>query len=245
VRAIARLIANAATLMATETRATRRVRGAGGILIIADGRIVDDLRPSSVAETARALRVAVERQGVGSGAGPITTQAIAKYGIGSPCRSGRCPSAPPFALRPWDAPRMQEPHDLQIRPIGIVRSRLRSLDEAPRQSSEGAPDAWLELAPAFAKGLDGIGGGAGSIVLPLLHRADRTVLRVHPRDETERPLAGVFATRSPDRPNPIGLHRVTVLEVRADRGIRVDALEAIDGTPIADIKPVLRGATGD
>jgi tRNA-Thr(GGU) m(6)t(6)A37 methyltransferase TsaA len=150
--------------------------------------------------------------------------------------------APPLA---WDALPMQQPPDLRIHPIGTVRSSLRSLEEAPRQSVEGAPEAWLELDPAFADGLDGISAGAEIIVLTWLHRADRTVLRVHPRGEMERPLAGVFATRSPDRPNPIGLHRVTVLEVRVDTGVRVDALEAIDGTPIADIKPVLGGATGD
>jgi tRNA-Thr(GGU) m(6)t(6)A37 methyltransferase TsaA len=127
----------------------------------------------------------------------------------------------------------------QIRPVGVVRSPLRSLDDAPRQSFEGAPDAWLEIDAAFAEAIDGIVVDSEIVVLTWLHRADRGVLRVHPRGELERPLAGVFATRSPARPNPIGLHRVRVVELDAQRGIRVDELEAVDGTPIVDIKPVM------
>jgi tRNA-Thr(GGU) m(6)t(6)A37 methyltransferase TsaA len=131
----------------------------------------------------------------------------------------------------------------QIRPVGVVRSPLRSLDDAPRQSFEGAPEAWLEIDAAFAEAIDGIAVGSEIVVLTWLHRADRSVLRVHPRDELERPLAGVFATRSPARPNPIGLHRVRVVELDAQRGIRVDELEAVDGTPIIDIKPVMPEST--
>lgn len=130
--------------------------------------------------------------------------------------------------------------DLTLIPIGVVRSTLAARADAPRQGDEGAPDAWLELDPAYAAGLDGIAPGAALLVLTWLHRADRAVLAVHPRDDPERPLTGVFATRSPDRPNPIGLHRVTVLEAEGTR-LRVGPLEAIDGTPIVDLKPVLTG----
>lgn len=130
--------------------------------------------------------------------------------------------------------------DYRIQPIGVVRSELTSLDAAPRQGDEGAPAAWLELANAVAEGLAGVAVGDDLIVLTWLHRAQRNVLQVHPRGDDARPLTGVFATRSPDRPNPIGLHRVTVLEVAGQR-LRVAPLEAIDGTPIVDIKPALKG----
>jgi len=106
------------------------------------------------------------------------------------------------------------------------------------QGDEGAPEAWLELTPQAADGLVGIKAGDELIVLTWLHLADRSVLQVHPRGDLNRPLTGVFATRSPDRPNPVGLHRVLVLEVMGDK-LRVAPLEAIDGTPIIDIKPVL------
>lgn len=125
-----------------------------------------------------------------------------------------------------------------IKPIGIVRSELTRLEEAPMQGDEGAPDAWLELTPLAAQGLSGIHAGDELIVLTWLHLAERDVLQVHPRGDLNRPLTGVFATRSPDRPNPIGLHRVSVLEV-TEQNLRVKPLEAIDGTPIVDIKPVL------
>jgi tRNA-Thr(GGU) m(6)t(6)A37 methyltransferase TsaA len=129
--------------------------------------------------------------------------------------------------------------EYQIRPIGAVRSPLRSLADAPRQSFEGAPEAWLEIDAAFADAIDGIVVGSEVVLLTWLHRADRSVLRVHPRDELERPLTGVFATRSSARPNPIGLHRVRVVELDRQRGLRVNELEAIEGTPIIDIKPVM------
>jgi tRNA-Thr(GGU) m(6)t(6)A37 methyltransferase TsaA len=125
-----------------------------------------------------------------------------------------------------------------IEPIGVVRSELTSREVAPLQGDEGAPEAWLELTAQVAPGLTGVAAGDELIVLTWLHRASRDVLQVHPRGRLDAPLAGVFATRSPDRPNPIGLHRVTVLEV-AERQLRVASLEAIDGTPIVDIKPVL------
>ena len=109
------------------------------------------------------------------------------------------------------------------------------------QGDEGAPEAWLEFTPESAPGLMGIVTGDKIIVLTWLHLAQRDVLQVHPRGDLNRPLSGVFATRSPDRPNPVGLHRVSVLEV-AQQKLRVAPLEAIDGTPIVDVKPVLEGS---
>ena len=133
-----------------------------------------------------------------------------------------------------------------IEPIGFIRSELTQLEDAPMQGDEGAPDAWLELTPSAAPGLLGIQPGNELIVLTWLHLAERDVLQVHPRGDLNRPLTGVFATRSPDRPNPIGLHRVSVLEVAdVDRKLRVAPLEAIDGTPIVDIKPVLAALASD
>jgi tRNA-Thr(GGU) m(6)t(6)A37 methyltransferase TsaA len=129
-------------------------------------------------------------------------------------------------------------HTYSIRPIGVVRSELSELDAAPLQGDEGAPHAWLELATDVAPGLTGVVVGDELIVLTWLHRARRDVLEVHPRGRREAALTGVFATRSPDRPNPIGLHRVIVVEVAGSR-LKVAPLEAIDGTPIVDIKPVL------
>lgn len=125
-------------------------------------------------------------------------------------------------------------------PIGRVRSPLASPDRAPLQGDEGAPDAWLEMNENVAQGLEGIVPGMELLVLTWLHQARRDVLRLHPRGDSARPLCGVFATRSPDRPNPVGLHRVRVLEVAGNR-LKVASLEAIDGTPIVDIKPILAG----
>jgi tRNA-Thr(GGU) m(6)t(6)A37 methyltransferase TsaA len=126
--------------------------------------------------------------------------------------------------------------------IGFVRSELKRREDAPMQGDEGAPDAWLELTPQAAQGLMGINIGDELFVLTWLHLAQRDVLQVHPRGDINRPLTGVFATRSPDRPNPLGLHRVSVLEV-AEHKLRVAPLEAVDGTPIVDIKPALKGAS--
>lgn len=125
-----------------------------------------------------------------------------------------------------------------IEPIGVIRSALTQLEAAPRQGDEGAPEAWLEITPSAVEGLEGIIAGDELIVLTWLHLAQRDVLQVHPRGDLERPLTGVFATRSPHRPNPVGLHRVSVLEISQQR-LRVAPIEAIDGTPIVDIKPVL------
>jgi tRNA-Thr(GGU) m(6)t(6)A37 methyltransferase TsaA len=123
--------------------------------------------------------------------------------------------------------------------IGRVESPLTDRDAAPKQGDEGAPDAWLALEPRVAEGLEGIAAGDELLVLTWLDRAERDVLRVNPRNDPARGLQGVFNTRSPDRPNPIGLHRVTVLEVDGLR-LRVRNLEALDGTPIVDLKPLLR-----
>jgi tRNA-Thr(GGU) m(6)t(6)A37 methyltransferase TsaA len=131
-----------------------------------------------------------------------------------------------------------------IEPIGVVRSELTELDDAPMQGDEGAPEAWLELKPLAAPGLLGIQPGDELILLTWLHLAERDVLQVHPRGDLSRPLTGVFATRSPDRPNPVGLHRVSVLEIR-DQKLRVAPLEAIDGTPIVDIKSVLTNSVAE
>jgi tRNA-Thr(GGU) m(6)t(6)A37 methyltransferase TsaA len=126
-----------------------------------------------------------------------------------------------------------------VRPIGIVRSTLRDVRDAPNQAFEGAPEALLEIDPAFAPALHRVTSGQELILLTWLHRADRGVLQTHPRGDPSTPLTGVFATRSPDRPNPIGLHRVTVSASESPTLLRVGALEAIDGTPILDLKAVM------
>lgn len=125
-----------------------------------------------------------------------------------------------------------------VRPVGHVRSPLRDPSGAPKQGDEGAPEAWIELDGRVAAGLDGLRPGIDVLVLTWLHLARRDVLTVHPRGDVSRPATGVFATRSPDRPNPIGLHRVRVLTVDP-HAVQVAGLEAVDGTPVVDIKPVL------
>jgi tRNA-Thr(GGU) m(6)t(6)A37 methyltransferase TsaA len=126
----------------------------------------------------------------------------------------------------------------EIIPIGVVESPLTDAASAPKQGDEGAPDAWLVFEPAVLEGLQGIEPGDRVIVLTWLDRARRDVLRVHPRDDVTNPLQGVFNTRSADRPNPIGLHEVEILSIEGRRA-RVRNLEALDGTPIVDVKPVL------
>ena len=123
-----------------------------------------------------------------------------------------------------------------VHPIGVVRSTLRARAEAPNQAFEGAPEASLEIDPAFADALHLVQPGDELILLTWLHLADRGVLQTHPTGDTSIPLTGVFKTRSPDRPNPIGVHRVTVTALEAPTLLRVLALEAIDGTPILDLK---------
>jgi tRNA-Thr(GGU) m(6)t(6)A37 methyltransferase TsaA len=126
--------------------------------------------------------------------------------------------------------------DNTLRPIGQIQSTLTERKNAPRQGNEGAPDAWLEIDPAYAIGLRGIAAGDEVLIFTWFHRSNRDTLEVYPRGNP--PLTGVFATRSPDRPNPIGLHRVTVREISGLR-LRVGPIEAIDGTPVVDMKPVL------
>jgi tRNA-Thr(GGU) m(6)t(6)A37 methyltransferase TsaA len=128
----------------------------------------------------------------------------------------------------------------ELRPIGYVQSPLTDPATAPKQGDEGAPDAWLVLDPEVAEAARDLTVGADVFVLTWLHRARRDVLAVHPRDDPRTPETGVFSTRSQDRPNPIGLHRVTIAAID---GLRVLArgLEAVDGTPIVDVKPVLAG----
>lgn len=146
----------------------------------------------------------------------------------------------------------------RLRPIGRVRSPLTRRADAPRQGDEGAPDAWIDLEPRVGAGAADLAVGQEVLLLTWLDRADRGTLRVHPRGDAARPAEGVFGTRSPDRPNPIGLHRVTLLAIEAGAGaeagdavagdgaaggprLRVRGLEALDGTPVLDIKPVLGG----
>jgi tRNA-Thr(GGU) m(6)t(6)A37 methyltransferase TsaA len=126
----------------------------------------------------------------------------------------------------------------EVHPIGRVESPLTDPATAPKQGDEGAPEAWLVFDARVAEGLTTIRPGAELMLLTWLDRASRDVLRVHPRDDPSRPLTGVFSTRSADRPNPIGLHRVTVL-AREGLRLRVAGLEALDNTPILDLKPVL------
>jgi tRNA-Thr(GGU) m(6)t(6)A37 methyltransferase TsaA len=123
----------------------------------------------------------------------------------------------------------------QFRPIGVIRSTIKSRSKAPKQGADGAPDAWLEVRSFAAQALDGLRAGDHIIVLTWFHGARRDVLKVHPRWDSRRQLTGVFATRSPDRPNPVGLHPVTVRKVVKNR-LRIGP---IDGTPVIDIKPVL------
>ena len=127
-----------------------------------------------------------------------------------------------------------------VRPIGVVRSTLIAREEAPNQAVEGAREAVLEIDPALTDALHRIRIGDALIVLTWLHLADRDVLQTHPTGDTSRPITGVFRTRSSDRPNPIGVHRVTVTAFEGPTTLRVDALEAIAGTPILDLKIALR-----
>jgi tRNA-Thr(GGU) m(6)t(6)A37 methyltransferase TsaA len=126
-----------------------------------------------------------------------------------------------------------------LRPLGVVRSSLTSQDECPKQGFHGAPEAWLEIDPSFVDALDGLAVGNQILLFTWLHEATRGLLKVHPRGDPNRAMRGVFSTRSPDRPNPIGLHRVEILEIPAPALIRVKPLEVLDGTPIIDIKSVM------
>ena len=139
-----------------------------------------------------------------------------------------------------------------VEPVGFIRSTVKGREDAPRQGAEGAPDAWIEIDPRFAEALLGIEVGHELIVITWFHHADRTVLQNHPRGDESRPLTGVFYTRSPARPNPLGLHPLTVREIdppadaerRAPRRIKVGPIEAFDGTPVVDIKSASTRADG-
>ena len=133
--------------------------------------------------------------------------------------------------------------DFTNHPIARIRSTLKSPAKAPKQGSEGAPNAWIDVHESYAEGLQGLRVGQEVILITWLHQARREVLKVHPRDDPAAPLAGVFSTRSADRPNPIGLHPVTVLQIDGAH-IEVGPLEAVDGTPVLDIKPVLSRGPG-
>jgi tRNA-Thr(GGU) m(6)t(6)A37 methyltransferase TsaA len=137
-------------------------------------------------------------------------------------------------------PVVSDRRSFEVHPIGVVRSTLRAIADAPNQAFEGAPEALLEIDPAFADALRLVEPGDELIVLTWLHLADRTVLQTHPRDDETIPLTGVFRTRSSQRPNPIGVHRVAVTGLEDPTKLRVSALEAIDGTPIIDLKVAMR-----
>lgn len=136
---------------------------------------------------------------------------------------------------------MPENVNYGLNPIGFIRSSLQTREDAPKQGYENAPDAWLELETAFTPALQGVKVGDELILITWFHLSSRDTLRVHPRGDRKNSLTGVFATRSPDRPNPLGLHRVRVLEL-ADARMKVGPIEALDGTPVVDIKPVLDGS---
>ena len=124
---------------------------------------------------------------------------------------------------------------MNLKEIGVIRSSIENLGDAPRQGDEGAPDAWLEVHVEFADALHGVAVGQQLVLITWFHLASRETLQTRPRNDVSRAMTGVFLTRSPDRPNPLGLHRVTVREVDGTR-LRVGPLEAIDGTPVVDIK---------
>jgi tRNA-Thr(GGU) m(6)t(6)A37 methyltransferase TsaA len=137
---------------------------------------------------------------------------------------------------------MDEAERYVVRPIGVVRSALRTIADAPNQAFEGAPEALLEIDSSLADALHRLEPGDELIVLTWLHLADRDVLQTHPTGDERIPLTGVFRTRSPDRPNPIGVHQVTVTAREGATTLRVGALEAVDGTPIIDLKVVMKAA---
>jgi len=129
--------------------------------------------------------------------------------------------------------------DFELRQIGTVRSTLKNRGDCPFQEKEGAPEAWIEIESPYGEGLAGLQPGDEIIVLTWLHLANREKLQVHPRGNRQNPLKGVFATRSPSRPNPIGFHQTRILNVDQPLRIKVQALEVVDNTPVVDIKPVI------
>ena len=134
-------------------------------------------------------------------------------------------------------------HSYILEPVGFIRSTVQGRQDAPRQGPEGAPDAWLEIKPEFAEALLGMEVGHELIVITWLHQANREVLKGHPRSDESRPLTGVFYTRSPARPNPLGLHPVKVRTIEGTR-LKIGPIEAFDGTPVVDIKSASTRADG-
>ena len=134
---------------------------------------------------------------------------------------------------------MENMPGFELRQIGVVRSSLKNRRDCPFQEKEGAPEAWIEIDPAYADGLYGLDLGDEIIVLTWMHLANRDTLQVHPRGNRENPLKGVFAARSPSRPNPIGIHQTRIIGLDQPSKIRVQALEVVDKTPVVDIKPVI------
>lgn len=132
-------------------------------------------------------------------------------------------------------------HTFKLRQIGLVRSALKDIHDCPHQESEDAPEAFIEIDPEYSEALEGLEAGVEILILTWLHLADRSILKVHPRGNPNVPLRGVFGTRSPHRPNPIGLHRTRIMSVDPPCRLRVQPLEVVDKTPIVDIKPVLSG----
>ena len=126
-----------------------------------------------------------------------------------------------------------------VHPVGVVKSSLTDRSQCPHQGNEGAPEAWIELEPEYAEALNGLEPGVEIIILTWMHLADRTVLQVHPKGDLRKPITGVFKTRSADRPNPIGLHRATIVAVERPTLLLVKPLEVVDRTPVVDIKCVL------
>ena len=129
--------------------------------------------------------------------------------------------------------------EFQLRPVGIVRSALTDIRDCPRQENEDAPGAWIDIDREYSEALKGLRAGDEILIMTWLHLADRSILMVHPRGNPENPMRGVFATRSPHRPNPIGLHRTHILSVESPHRLHVRPLEVVDKTPVVDIKPFL------
>jgi tRNA-Thr(GGU) m(6)t(6)A37 methyltransferase TsaA len=129
--------------------------------------------------------------------------------------------------------------DYILYPIGVIRSSLKDRSQCPHQGNEGAPEAWVEVEPEYVEGLGGFEPGMEIVILTWMHLADRSILSVHPKNDQSKPLTGVFRTRSADRPNPIGLHRVTVVAIESPTRLLVKPVEVVDKTPILDIKCVL------
>ena len=215
------------------TAAGRAARGAAAMIDNASSRETRRLASELIRCTPDGcafpdLNVSKPNTGPGGLPGP-------KCGFATRAGVGHCPR---MDTSPDDLLRDDAGVPVTLRRVGTIRSSLKTRAEAPRQGDEGAPDAWLELDPVLSAALQGVAAGDEVLVLTWFDRSRRDVLQVHPRGERSVALHGVFATRSPDRPNPIGLHRVTVREISGSR-LRIGPIEALDGTPVVDLKPVL------